>query len=52
MSLLLFALSRFPRYILAALTLCTLAALQVACGGGGNPRSALAPDMTESFTGP
>jgi hypothetical protein len=37
MSLLLFALSRFPRYILAALTLCTLAALQVACGGGGSP---------------
>ena len=36
MSLLLFALSRFPRYILAALTLCTLAALQVACGSGGS----------------
>jgi phosphatidylinositol-3-phosphatase len=36
MSLLLFALSRFARYILAALTLCTLAALQVACGSGGS----------------
>jgi hypothetical protein len=37
MTLLLFALSRFPRYILAALTLCTLAALQLACGSGGSP---------------
>ena len=35
MSLLLFALSRF-RHIFTALTLCTLAALQVACGGGGS----------------
>ena len=36
MSLLLFALSRF-RHIFTALTLCTLAALQVACGARGNP---------------
>jgi acid phosphatase len=36
MSLLLFGLSRF-RHIFTALTLCTLAALQVACGGGGSP---------------
>ncbi len=35
MPLLLFALSRF-RHIFTALTLCTLAALQVACGGGGS----------------
>jgi len=35
MSLLLFALSRF-RHIFTALTLCTPAALQVACGGGGS----------------
>jgi acid phosphatase len=35
-SLLLFALSRL-RNIFTALALCTLAALQVACGGGGSP---------------
>jgi hypothetical protein len=35
MSLLFFALARFPRYILAALTLRTLAALQVASAGEG-----------------
>jgi acid phosphatase len=33
---LLFALSRFPRYILAALTLGILAAVQLACGSGGS----------------
>jgi acid phosphatase len=36
MSLLLFALPRF-RHIFTVLTLCTLAALQVACGSGASP---------------
>src|SRR6267143_2589117 len=32
-----FSLSRFSRHVLAALTLCTSAALQVGCGSGGSP---------------